>query len=139
MDGDFTAGQAVRVSGLPYPVLDYWAKSGFIVPSITTAAGSGSQRRYSFRDVVALRVARELRDAGISLQSLRKVIGKLKESEGIENPLAEERLILAGDDVVLVRSEEELLSQIRRPGQLYLTAVVNLANVVEELRKAIAA
>jgi DNA-binding transcriptional MerR regulator len=139
MDDAFTAGQAVRVSGLPYPVLDYWAKSGFIVPSVTAAAGSGSQRRYSFRDIVALRVARELRDAGISLQSLRKVIAKLRESEGIENPLAEERLILAGDDVVLVRSEEELLSQIRRPGQLYLTAVVNLANVVEELRKAIAA
>jgi DNA-binding transcriptional MerR regulator len=133
----FSAGLAARLSGLNYDVMDYWAKTSFIVPSIAPAAGKGSQRAYSFRDLVALRVARELRDAGLSLQALRKVVAKLKETEGIENPLAEERLIITGDDVILARNTDELVSILRRPGQLYLIAVVNLANVVEELRKAL--
>lgn len=138
MDG-FPAGVAVRLTGLNYDVLDYWAKTDFIAPSVAPAAGKGTQRVYSFRDLVALRVARELRDAGISVQALRQIVKKLKEGERIENPFAEERLIVAGDDVILTCDTDELVSVLRRHGQLYLTAVVNLANVVEELRTALAA
>jgi hypothetical protein len=63
----------------------------------------------------------------------------LSKSQGLDHPLAEARLVVAGDDVILARSDEELLSLLKRPGQIYLTAVVNLANIVEELRNAIAA
>jgi DNA-binding transcriptional MerR regulator len=139
MSDGFMAGWAARLTGLAYHDLDYWARSGFIVPSVAAAAGKGSQRAYSFRDLVALRVARELRDAGISLPALRRVVQYLRESEGLDHPLAEARLVVAGDDVIMSRSDEELLSLLKRPGQTYLTALVNLANVVEELRSAIAA
>ena len=68
----FSAGITSRVTSVPYRTLDYWARSRFIVPSGREARGTGSERRYTFDDLIALRTARELRSGGISTQALRR-------------------------------------------------------------------
>ena len=70
----FSTGDAVRITGVSFRNIDYWARTKFIVPSIAEAQGTGTERRYSFTDLLALRVARELREAGVSTQSLRRVV-----------------------------------------------------------------
>jgi DNA-binding transcriptional MerR regulator len=134
MEG-FRAKQTVALTGVPYRTLDYWARSGFLVPSIMDAAGIGTKRRYAFRDLIALRVAIELRRAGISQQSLRQVVRYIRHTHGIEQPLAATRLLVAGNDVVLARSEGDLLSVLRRPGQSVLQFVVDLGRLVQELQQ----
>ena len=64
----FRGPQVCTLIGITYRQLDYWARTGLLRPSIADARGSGSQRVYSYTDVVELKVIKQLLDAGISLQ-----------------------------------------------------------------------
>lgn len=85
-EGDFSAvGEdigyrgpvACAAAGITYRQLDYWARTGLVVPQIRGAEGSGTQRLYSFRDLLMLKVIKRLIDAGISLQQIRLAIDHL--------------------------------------------------------------
>ena len=47
---------ACAAAGITYRQLDYWARTELVRPSIRPAHGSGSQRLYSFRDIIVLKV-----------------------------------------------------------------------------------
>jgi DNA-binding transcriptional MerR regulator len=130
----FSAGEAARITGVPYRTIDHWARTKFIAPSIAEAQGTGTERLYDFKDLVALRVARELRDAGITTSALRRVIDALRE-KSFESPLAELKLVAIGRDVVIVSGKEELVSVLRSPGQTYLAFVLDLGAAVAEVRQ----
>lgn len=91
----FRFGEVEALSGVKARTLDNWAATGFLRPSVRKAAGSGTRRAYSFSDVVAARVAKDLRSAGASLQGLRKVVKELRRMD-FANPLGETRLIVPG-------------------------------------------
>lgn len=97
---------AHRVAGITYRQLDYWARTGLVVPSIRDAEGSGTQRLYSFRDILLLRVVKRFLDVGISLQQVRKAIDHLR-ARGIDN-LTELTLVSDGFSVYEVTSAHEL-------------------------------
>lgn len=130
----FSTAQVEHLTGIGAKTLHFWDQSGFLSPSIVGAHGTGSRRIYSFRDLVALRVAAQLRDAGISLQSLRKVVSALREMHGLEQPLAETFLVTNGRDV-LERHGDELMSVFRQPGQAIFSFVVDLSQTVTTLRE----
>ncbi len=103
-----TACNAVAIS---YRQLDYWARTGLVVPSVRDASGSGTQRLYSFRDMVVLKVVKRLLDAGVSLQNIRKAIEALR-SRGTED-LAQITLISDGTTVYECRSPEEVVDLLQ--------------------------
>ncbi|HEY2793850.1 MAG TPA: MerR family transcriptional regulator [Micromonosporaceae bacterium] len=103
-----TACNAVQIS---YRQLDYWARTGLVVPSVRDASGSGTQRLYSFRDMVVLKVVKRLLDAGVSLQNIRKAIEALR-SRGAED-LAQITLISDGTTVYECRSPEEVVDLLQ--------------------------
>jgi DNA-binding transcriptional MerR regulator len=103
-----TACQAV---GISYRQLDYWARTTLVVPSIRDASGSGTQRLYSFRDLVVLKVVKRLLDAGVSLQNIRRAIETLR-SRGVED-LAGITLISDGTTVYECRSPEEVVDLLQ--------------------------
>ena len=105
-------------------------------PIIAQAAGTGTERIYSFRDLIALKLAVELRKGGVSTRALRKVIDFLRCSVGLESPLSEARLVVTENDVVLVRSSKELVSVLKKPGQAYLAFVLDLPRTVIALKEA---
>ena len=133
----FSTGDAVRISGVSFRNIDYWARTKFIVPSIAEAQGTGTERRYSFTDLLALRVARELREAGVSTQSLRRVVDFLRTKKGLTQPLAECRLIVTGTDVQVATSTERIMSALRAPGQTSFAFVFDLARTVDEMKQEI--
>jgi DNA-binding transcriptional MerR regulator len=133
----FSTGEAVRITGVSFRNVDYWARTKFIVPSIAEANGTGTERRYSFSDLLALRVARELREAGISTQSLRQIVEFLRTRKGLTNPLAECHLIVTGSDVQVATSRKEITSALLRPGQSSLAFVFDLARTVDEMKREI--
>jgi len=136
--GAFTAAQACRLSGVPYRSLDYWARSGFLLPSAHEATGRGTWRGYTFRDIVSLTVAKRLRDAGLSLQGIRKVMDLLRREQHLEAPLAETYLLTDGRDVFQVkRGRDEVWSLLRAPGQRgFPWIVLDLTEAAREVRQA---
>ncbi|MEV5511170.1 MerR family transcriptional regulator [Streptomyces orinoci] len=69
---------ACAAAGITYRQLDYWARTGLVEPSVRPAYGSGSQRLYSFRDVVVLKIVKRLLDTGVSLQNIRTAVQHLR-------------------------------------------------------------
>jgi DNA-binding transcriptional MerR regulator len=131
----FTPRQVTRLTGVPYSTLNLWAKKGLIRPSVAEGLGSGSERIYNFSDLIALKVAFELRKSGVTTRSLRRVIDFLRHNESMEAPLAEARLIVSGRDVVLVKNQRELVSTLANPGQGCLSFVVDLPRTLGELTR----
>ena len=74
----FSGTQTAKIVGITYRQLDYWARTDLLRPSLAEATGSGSRRRYSYRDLLELRVIKTLLDAGIRLESVREVFTYLR-------------------------------------------------------------
>src|SRR3954464_7727663 len=129
----FKGPQVCTIVGITYRQLDYWARTNLVRPSVHDAAGSGTQRRYSYRDLVELKVIKGLLDAGVSLQSARKAIEYLRDHLGED--IATASLVINGAGSVLVRTDGELVDLIRR-GQGVLS-IVALGGVKDELDAAI--
>ncbi|MCM0676533.1 MerR family transcriptional regulator [Micromonospora phytophila] len=114
-EGDGAVGYrgvtACHAVGISYRQLDYWARTALVVPSVRDASGSGTQRLYSFRDLVVLKVVKRLLDAGVSLQNIRKAIEALR-SRGVED-LAGITLISDGTTVYECRSPEEVVDLLQ--------------------------
>ncbi|APY91228.1 MerR family transcriptional regulator [Streptomyces alfalfae] len=70
---------ACAAAGITYRQLDYWARTGLVEPSVRAAGGSGTQRLYSFRDVVVLKIVKRLLDTGVSLQNIRTTVQHLRQ------------------------------------------------------------
>ncbi len=133
MEEGFRGPQVCKIVGITYRQLDYWARTDLIRPSIADARGSGTQRRYSYRDLVELKVIKGLLDAGVSLQSARRAIEYLRDNLGED--IATASLVINGTGSVLVRTDGELVDLVRR-GQGVLS-IVALGGVKEELDAAI--
>jgi DNA-binding transcriptional MerR regulator len=88
---------ACAAAGITYRQLDYWARTALVEPSVRAAHGSGSQRLYSFRDILVLKVVKRLLDTGISLQQIRAAVDHL--SDRGTSDLA--RLTLMSDGVTV--------------------------------------
>ncbi|MCA1672456.1 MAG: MerR family transcriptional regulator [Actinobacteria bacterium] len=133
-DTGYRGPQVCKLVGITYRQLDYWARTDLIRPSIADARGSGTQRIFSYRDLVELKVIKNLLDAGVSLQSARKAIHYLRDHLGAE--IASVSLVLNGSgSVLLVRNDGELIDLVRRGQGVF--SVVALGGVVEELDAAI--
>jgi DNA-binding transcriptional MerR regulator len=125
--------QVCKIVGITYRQLDYWARTDLLRPSISEARGSGTQRRYSYTDLLELKVIKQLLDAGVSLQSARRAIECLHNAVG--DDLVKANLVLQGDGSVLAHSDGELIDLLKG-GQGVLN-VVPLGGVFEELDAAI--
>jgi DNA-binding transcriptional MerR regulator len=98
---------ACSTAGISYRQLDYWARTGLVEPSVRAAHGSGTQRLYSFRDILVLKVVKRLLDTGISLQQIRAAVQHLRD-HGTED-LAQVTLMSDGVSVYECTSPDEVV------------------------------
>jgi len=110
-DLGFRGPVACNAAGITYRQLDYWARTGLVVPEVRGAAGSGTQRLYSFRDILILKVIKRLIDAGISLQQIRTAIEHLR-ARGVED-LTQVTLMSDGVSVFECTSDDEVIDLLR--------------------------
>jgi len=111
----FDSKTAMRLTGVTRTQLAYWDKGGIVRPSMP-AAGRGSRRLYTFRDLVQLRVASRLKERGLSLPRLRKALVYLRRRfPDVEAPLAEATFLTDGETVfVLDRDPQALLDALKK-------------------------
>ena len=127
-DNGYSGTQAAKVVGITYRQLDYWARTDLIRPSVADASGSGSRRRYSYNDLLELRVIKTLLDAGIKLESVRDVFEYLRTH--VSGDIASAHLVISGNSVVLAEGNE--LIDVLRQGQGVLN-VLSLACVKDDV------
>ena len=126
----FRTGEVVEVVGVSRRQLQYWAQTDLVRPSASTRGG---HHRYTFEDLVALKAARRLIDAGVSVQRIRKSIQQLKQFlPTVRRPLAELVLVATGD-VVLVFREGTAFEAIS--GQEWVLEVAAFEREVEAWRR----
>jgi DNA-binding transcriptional MerR regulator len=110
----YRAPQVCRLVGITYRQLDYWARTDLLRPSAKEASGSGSQRLYSFTDLVQLKVIKRLLDAGMSLKRIRSAVEILRERLESDQPLADVTLLSDGTTIFAAHSPDEVVDVFRR-------------------------
>ncbi len=60
----YSSAEVCREAGLTLRILDYWARTGVLRPSVKPARGSGSKRRYSLIDLRVACILNVLRQLG---------------------------------------------------------------------------
>ena len=133
MEG-FTAHQASRFTGCTARQLRYWDQIGLVRPSLQQTGGRpGVPRMYSFRDVVALKVVKSLLDGGLSLQRVRRAWDFLNRRAGLDQHLAEVKLVTDGKSVFrVVRREGEVLDALREGQMAFFVAIDEVTRQVAD-------
>ena len=124
----FSGAQAAQIAGITYRQLDYWARTNLIRPSAVDAKGSGSRRSYVYRDLLELKVIKNLLDAGIKLESVRDVFIYLRSH--VDTEIAAAHIVISGKAVVLCQGDQ--LVDVVRNGQGVLN-VLPLAAVKSDV------
>jgi tetratricopeptide (TPR) repeat protein len=110
----YRRAEVARLFGLPEGRLRYWDRLGFIRPS----ENLGGRRYYSFQDLVGVRVAKTLLDAGVPIASVRRSLDSLRRTlPNVTRPLNELRVRAQGS-TLLVHEHERVFEPAT--GQLLL-------------------
>jgi len=129
--GSYSSAQASRLAGVSYRQLDYWVRTGFIKPA-RDARGKGSARRWGALEIVQLRVAKELRQAGVSLQKIRRATAWLRKAlPRLSAPLADLALVTDGQGIFYLSPNPGRLVDVLAGGQAVLT--VPMGNMLREV------
>lgn len=128
----FSGTQAADIVGITYRRLDYWARTDLVRPSATDASGSGSRRRYTYRDLLELKVIKKLLDAGIRLESIRDVFSYMREH--VDTDISAAHIVINGSSVLLCDGDD--LIDVLRHGQGVLN-VLPLSGVRDEIDRSI--
>ncbi len=131
-DETYSGTRAAQIVGISYRQLDYWARTDLIRPSGSDAAGSGSRRQYTYRDLLELKVIKKLIDAGIRLESVRDVFAYLRNH--VDTDISAAHIVIEGSSVILCDGEE--LIDILRGGQGVLN-ILPLSGVRDEVDREI--
>ncbi len=119
----YRAPQVCRLVGITYRQLDYWARTDLLRPSAKEASGSGSQRLYSFTDLIQLKVIKRLLDAGMSLKRIRSAVEILRDQLDSDMPLADVTLLSDGSSIFAAHSPDEVVDVFRRGQGVFGIAV----------------
>ncbi|MFK5583373.1 MULTISPECIES: MerR family transcriptional regulator [unclassified Serinicoccus] len=120
---------ACGAAGVTYRQLDYWARTGLLQPSVRNPSGSGTQRLYSFRDILVLKIIKRLLDTGVSLQQIRVAVTALRE-RGVQD-LAHITLMSDGASVYECTSDDEVIDLVRGGQGVFGIAVGSVWREVE--------
>ncbi len=128
-DVGYRGPTACMAAGITYRQLDYWARTGLVEPSVRAASGSGSQRLYGFRDILALKIVKRLLDAGISLQQIRTAVAYLREQGASD--MTQVTLMSDGATVYACTSPDEVVDLLQGGQGVFGIALGRVCQEVE--------
>ena len=114
----FNSEAASRLTGATHSQLRYWDRQRIVEPSIQRTNGRpGRRRKYSFQDLVMLRVVVTLKKNGMSVQRIGRAWSYLRR-QGVDP--REAKLVTDGSSIISV--EQDDLLDLLQEGQLVLFA-----------------
>ena len=132
-EGGYSSTQVCSITKVPYGTLYEWLSTGLITPSLVKPQGRGKHARWDYRDILAIQTIQRLRDNGLSMQGLRRVVPYLQQQLDIEHPLGECYLVTDGHECYLVDGAQ-LLRLVRQQGQMTLFHLLDLRSTDKQLR-----
>jgi DNA-binding transcriptional MerR regulator len=130
----FGVAAVLRLTGVSYRNLDYWASTGLVRSSIRSAAGKGTRRVYAFEDLVALRLVKQLRNAGIPLQAIRRAVRYLQAH--VDRPLSGIALVADGKRVLARTHDPRAMVEATGAGQVVIS--VDVSPIRQHLQASVA-
>ena len=123
----FNSKMASRIVGVSLRQIQYWDERGFIRPSVKLAEGRGTQRLYSFSDLVQLKVVKDLTEYGLSLQKIRRCLTYLKRSfpETVQ-PLGSLRYLTDGEKLFVLTSDRNKILDVMDRQFVFSLGIGNL-------------
>lgn len=125
----FTSREAAWLSDVPFFTVDSWGRTGFLRPSVFKGAGRGRgrERRYGFADVLRLRIARSLREQGVSVATLRSLLDTLKQ---VDRELETARYVVVHERAICIRNQKDLAHILTRPETPALSLVLDMREIL---------
>ena len=126
----FSGTRAAQIVGITYRQLDYWARTDLVRPSLADASGSGSRRRYSYRDLLELKVIKKLLDAGVRLESVREVFDYVRNQ--VDTDISSAHIVIDGSTVLLCEGDEWIDVVRHGQGVLQLLPVATVKSEIDQ-------
>ena len=120
--------EVTRLVGISYRQLDYWTRTGLVRPSIREAGGSGTQRLYSFQDLLQLKIIKRWLDLGISLPQIRKAIEHLRDTDQVLHGVT---LMSDGSGIYAVESPDAVVDLLKKGQGVFAIAVDSVRQGLE--------
>jgi DNA-binding transcriptional MerR regulator len=133
----FSAGQAAEAVGVSYRTIDHWAKTGVVEPGIEKASGTGTARWYSFRDLVALGVAKELRESGVNVQRFAHGIRTLQTQPSSNLEPCDHVLVIMPDGNMIATTRRETPAVLNARKNDIMCMLLDLAKMIEKLNQSV--
>ena len=132
MKQGYTAPQVCKIVGVSYRQLDHWTTTKLITSSLRNIKGSGHHRTYSFEDLLKVKIIKNLRDAGMSLQKIRQALIALEKIMGSESNYSDITVVSDGQSIYASRGEKEFIDILKK-GQAVFG--ISLGPVKEEVER----
>ena len=133
IDG-YSGREAADIVGITYRQLDYWARTDLIRPSLADAKGSGSRRRYSYQNLLELKMIKTLLDAGQKLERVRAAFQYVRD---LGEELTSAQIVIAGDAVILVKDGEQLIDVVNKHQGQGVLNILAMQGVSDQVHAAV--
>ena len=123
----FTSKEVVRITGVSYRRLDYWIRKGIINSSGRKALGKGSNRLFTFKDLIEVRVVAALTAYGLKPSYLKSCIRNLRKTlpKDSDKSFSTSRFLTDGRKLFRAFSEGQQLESLDDFGQFMFAFGVN--------------
>tara|TARA_B100000131_G_scaffold172764_1_gene166937 strand:- start:5211 stop:5663 length:453 start_codon:yes stop_codon:yes gene_type:complete len=134
MKQGYTGPQVCKIVDISYRQLDHWTTTKLIKASLRSIKGSGHHREYSFEDLLKVKIVKNLRDAGMSLQKIRKALISLEQIMKTETNYSDITVVSDGTSIYASKNEDEFIDILKR-GQAVFG--ISLGPVTKEIEKVV--
>ena len=132
MKQGYTGPQVCKIVDISYRQLDHWTTTKLISSSLRNIKGSGHHRTYSFQDLLKVKIIKNLRDAGMSLQKIRQALVSLEKIMGTDSSYSGITVVSDGQSIYASKDESEFIDILKR-GQAVFG--ISLGPVQDEIEK----
>src|SRR5258707_3710604 len=124
----YTAADIKQIYKLTQKQIDDLDKSNVIKPSVRPAQGKGSQRLYSFEDLLAFRFIKQLFDARWSMKTIKAAVQNLRTVLPAKDPLPDFCLLSINGSIIgrcTTEQGQSLLVDALSQGQLVMPIILS--------------
>ena len=130
-----SAKKAAQLAGLTTDMVNYLCRYSIVIPTGSTKRGRGKARRFTFSDVLLLRVIAKLLVNGVSVLRLRKSLAALqKRGKGPQEILSKRYVATDGRKIYF---QNDGVLEIFESGQTAFAFVLELGSIRKELTEII--
>ena len=132
MKQGYTGPQVCKIVGISYRQLDHWTTTKLVNSSLRNIKGSGHHRTYSFEDLLKVKIIKNLREAGMSLQKIRQALKALEKLMGSDSNYSDVTVVSDGQSIYASRDEMQFIDILKK-GQAVFG--ISLGPVQEEVER----